>query len=114
MARRCRARLAPRSCALASFAFHRLHVAGAGAVASPGAFALFAFGTAALVYLATRRPRPPVLEALLVGLAVSLLVNDSPSEIAFFGALSGLALWAWCRSNAYAAAASANESRAMT
>lgn len=84
---------------LASFAFHRLHVAAAGAVASIGAFALFALGIAGLGWLATRRPREPVLEALLVGLAVSLLVNDSPTEIAFYGALSGLALWVWCRAS---------------
>jgi hypothetical protein len=37
----------------------------------------------------------PVLDALLVALAVSLLVNDTPTDIAGLGVLSGLALWAW-------------------
>jgi hypothetical protein len=71
---------------------------GRGAVALIGAFALFALGLSELVWLATRRPRPAVLEALLVGLAVSPVVNDSPYEIAFYSALPGLALWVWCRS----------------
>jgi hypothetical protein len=36
-----------------------------------------------------------VLDALLVALAVSLLVNDTPTDIAGLGGLSAIVLWAW-------------------
>jgi hypothetical protein len=36
-----------------------------------------------------------VLDAFLVALAVSLLVNDTPVDIAALGALAGLVLWSW-------------------
>jgi hypothetical protein len=49
--------------------------------------------TAAIVALVTRRPRTPLLEALAVALLVSLLVNDSPRDVALVGFLSCAALW---------------------
>jgi hypothetical protein len=76
---------------------HRLHVSAAGVVASVGAGTLFAVGLAVLVVLATRRPRPAPLDALLVALGVSLLVNDTPTDVVFYGAFAGLALWIWAR-----------------
>ena len=48
-----------------------------------------------LVWVALRRPRYAALDALLVALAVSLLVNDAPREVSGFGALSALALRFW-------------------
>jgi hypothetical protein len=42
-----------------------------------------------------RRPRSPALDALLVGLAVSLVVNDAPTDVAAGGAISGFVLWTW-------------------
>jgi len=36
-----------------------------------------------------------VLDALLAALAVSLLVNDTPTDIAGLGVLSALVLWIW-------------------
>jgi hypothetical protein len=81
--------------ALGSLALHRLHVTAAGAVASTGAIVLFALGIGGLAWLALQRLRSPVLEALLFGIAISLVVNDSPAEIAFYGAISGAVLWAW-------------------
>jgi hypothetical protein len=39
-----------------------------------------------------------VLDALLVALAVSLVVNDTPTDVAGWGVLSALVLWAWSRS----------------
>jgi hypothetical protein len=39
-----------------------------------------------------------VLDALLVALAISLLVNDTPTDVAGYGGLSALLLWAWARS----------------
>ena len=40
-----------------------------------------------------------MLEALLAALAVSLVVNDTPTDVAGWGALSALVLWAWARSD---------------
>jgi hypothetical protein len=58
---------------------------------------VFGVSIVALVVLATRPPRFPAGEALLVGLAVSLLVNDSPGDVAAAGALSYGVLWAYER-----------------
>jgi cytochrome c551/c552 len=58
---------------------------------------LFLLSIAGLVWLATRRERGPVLEALLVGVAVSLVVNDTPVDVAGLGALGGVALLGWER-----------------
>jgi mono/diheme cytochrome c family protein len=48
---------------------------------------------AALAVVATRRPRGAVTDALLVALAVSLLVNDTPVDVLSVGAVSALAAW---------------------
>jgi hypothetical protein len=48
-----------------------------------------------LTYFAVQRPRHAVVDALLVALAVSLLVNDSPTKVAGFGAIMCGALRAW-------------------
>ena len=48
-----------------------------------------------LIWVALRRPRYAALDALLVAVAVSLLVNDAPREVSGFGALSALALRFW-------------------
>ena len=50
---------------------------------------------AALIVLAIRRPRFPAGDALLTGIAVSLLVNDSPGAVASAGALSYAVLFAY-------------------
>ncbi len=73
---------------------HRWEEAAKGPVRSWGAFALFASGVAVLVRLATIRPRPPALDAMLVALAVSLVVNDTPQDVAFWGALGALTVLA--------------------
>ena len=73
---------------------HRWHEAAKGPTGSWGAFALFASGVAVLVRLATIRPRPPTLDALLVALAVSFVVNDTPQDVAFWGALGALTVLA--------------------
>jgi hypothetical protein len=67
---------------------HRLRVSFDGATSSWHALLLVTVGVAAFIWLGTRRPRSPVLDAALVGLAVSLLVNDTPTDVAAFGALS--------------------------
>ena len=38
-----------------------------------------------------------VLDAFLVAIAVSLLFNDSPNDVARFGVLAATTLWAWLR-----------------
>jgi hypothetical protein len=55
---------------------------------------VIAVSLAALAVLATRRPRFPAGYALLAGLVVSLVVNDSPNDVASAGVLSYAVLWA--------------------
>jgi hypothetical protein len=73
----------------------RLHASAAGVASSWHAAVVVGISIPALVWLALRRPRYAVVDALLVALAVSLLVNDAPREVAGFGALSALALRFW-------------------
>ena len=77
---------------------HRLHLSAASVSSTWNNALLFSASIAVLVWLATRHPRPPVLDALLVALAVSLVVNDTPTDVAGWGVLSALVLWAWSRS----------------
>jgi hypothetical protein len=73
---------------------HRIHLS-VDALNSPHAALIVAISIAALVWVAFRRPRSPALDALLLGLAVSLLVNDAPSDSAAGGAISAFVLWTW-------------------
>ena len=73
---------------------HRLHQAWAGATVAWWRELFVVIGLGALAWLATRRPRLPVLDAFLVAVAVSLVVNDTPQDVALFGGLGGLALYA--------------------
>jgi hypothetical protein len=52
-------------------------------------------GLGALIYFATLRPRYSVVDAFLVAIAVSLVVNDSPTKVAGYGAMVCAALRAW-------------------
>ncbi len=61
----------------------------------PHAALIMAASLVALVWVAFRRPRSPMLDALLLGLAVSLLVNDAPTDAASGGAISAFVLWTW-------------------
>src|SRR5262249_6944057 len=72
----------------------RLHISWATLTTAwlPGIVFLVAIG--ALATLASRPPRTPVLEALLAGVVVSLLVNDTPNDVAAAGALSYAVVWA--------------------
>jgi hypothetical protein len=76
---------------------HRIHVSEQGASRSFGAFVMFGVGVLVLLLLARLRPRPATLDAMLVALAVSLLVNDTPQEVMFWGALGSLTVLAWER-----------------
>ena len=83
--------------AVAEALAHRVHVSVLGAVSSWRAWSTTAVSLAALAWFAIRRPRFPVGDALLAALAVSLLVNDTPRDVAAFGALACAALWSWER-----------------
>jgi cytochrome c551/c552 len=53
---------------------------------------LFFMSLAALVWIATRTPIRPAVDAMLVALGASLLVNDTPIDVIGLGALGCLAL----------------------
>jgi cytochrome c551/c552 len=55
----------------------------------------FAAGIAALATIAAFFRRGPTVEAMLVALAVSFLVNDTPVDVAFLGALGCWTLVRW-------------------
>jgi hypothetical protein len=76
---------------------HRIHLSAQGATRSFGAFAMFALGVGGLLLLARLRPRPATLDAMLLALALSLVVNDTPQEVMFWGALGSLTVFAWER-----------------
>jgi hypothetical protein len=76
---------------------HRIRVSLDGATSSWHAALLVVAGIAALVWLGLREPRDAVLDAALAGLAVSFVVNDTPTDVALFGALSCGTLYTWQR-----------------
>lgn len=78
---------------------HRWHVSVQGATRTDGALIMFTGGVALLVAMALLfRPRPPRFVAMLVALAVSLVVNDTPQDVMIWGALGAMALLSWERS----------------
>jgi hypothetical protein len=76
---------------------HRAEVSFRGPTSSLLPFLSTTAGLLVLVWLATRRPRHAVVDAMLAALAVSLLVNDTPQDVATFGALGTLALLSFRR-----------------
>jgi len=46
----------------------------------------------ALLWVATRRPRAPIVDAFLLAIVVSLVANDTPQDVLFWGAATGVAL----------------------
>lgn len=76
---------------------HRIHLSAAFVVSRWNETVLFFLSLGALVWLALKRPRLPVLDALLAALAVSLVINDTPTDIVGLGVLSALVLWVWLR-----------------
>jgi hypothetical protein len=71
---------------------HRWSVSWRGATGTTGRAVLDALLLAGLVLIAVRRPRRAILDALLVGIGVSLLVNDTPQDVLLWGSLQALAL----------------------
>jgi hypothetical protein len=76
---------------------HRAEVSFRGPTSSPMPFLITVAGLLLLAWIATRRPRHAVVDAMLVAVAVSLVVNDAPQGVVTFGALGALALLAWRR-----------------
>jgi len=74
---------------------HRWGVSLGGFVSTWHATAIISVSLAVLVWLAARKPRFATVDAVLVALAVSLVVNDTPRDIASYGALSCAALAFW-------------------
>jgi hypothetical protein len=74
---------------------HRWRVSLDGFVSTWHATVIISASLAVLVWLALRRPRSAAVDAVLVALAVSLLVNDSPRDVAAYGAISCAALRFW-------------------
>jgi mono/diheme cytochrome c family protein len=76
---------------------NRLHISAERLASSWHAALVFAISLVALIILATRRPRFAAGDALLVAVAVSLLVNDTPQHVAAAGAISYGVLWTFER-----------------
>jgi mono/diheme cytochrome c family protein len=71
---------------------HRLHLSWESATKAWYNVLLFVLSAVALVAMGTLTPRRPTVDALLVGLVVSLLVNDTPVDVIGIGAIGCLAL----------------------
>ncbi len=80
---------------LAGDVWHRLRISWHGVLATTQSKITFGANLLALAVVALRRPRLAVTDALLVALGASLLVNDTPTDVIAYGALSGAALGAW-------------------
>ena len=78
--------------ALAGDLAERLELSLRRTLASTGATVVVLLGVALLATAALKRPRRAVADAFLVAIAVSLLVNDTPSDVAGMGAVAALAL----------------------
>ena len=74
---------------------HRWRVSLDGYVATWQATLIISFSLLVLAWLALRRPRVATVDAVLVALAISLFVNDSPRDVVAYGALSCAALRFW-------------------
>ncbi len=74
---------------------HRLRISWDGIVATWYSALIAGLTGAACVMFALLRPRVAALDALLVALAVSLLVNDTGADVLGYGALCCAVVWTW-------------------
>ena len=72
--------------------WHRWVVSWHGATGTWGRTVVCALCIAVLVAVATRRPRARIVDAFLVGIVVSLVANDTPQDVLFWGAITGVGL----------------------
>ena len=73
----------------------RLDVSIHKAVAGPSVIIASVWSIIGLTFAATRRHRSPVIDAFLVAVIVSLLVNDTPVQVLAFAVLEVAPLLAW-------------------
>ena len=69
---------------------HRWRLSYDNATNNVGLIIMFVSGISLLVCVALARPRP--------ALVVSFVVNDTPEDVALWGALGAIALLGWARS----------------
>lgn len=74
---------------------HRLRLSAHGLVSSRDSALIIGASLPVFAWVASRRPRFATVDAALVAVVVSLLVNDSPRDVAGIGALSCAALRIW-------------------
>jgi cytochrome c551/c552 len=74
---------------------HRVHLSYLAVTVSWASGVEFAAGIAVLVGVAAFSAHGPLMQAFLAGLAVSLIVNDTPIDVAALGALGCWALARW-------------------
>jgi hypothetical protein len=79
---------------------HRLRISWEGVTATTQAGVAAGATLVVLIGAGLLRPRVAVVDALLAGLAVSLLVNDTPTDVLAYGALSAAALRVWATMDA--------------
>ncbi len=72
--------------------WHRWTVSWHGATGTWGRTAVSLICLAVLGLIAARRPRSRIVDAFLVGILVSLVANDTPQDVLFWGAITGLGL----------------------
>jgi hypothetical protein len=78
--------------ALAGDLADRIELSVRRTAASPGAALVVLAGLGLLAWIVVRGPRRPLPDALLAALAVSLLVNDTPSDVLAVGAAAAFAV----------------------
>jgi hypothetical protein len=88
---------------------HRLHVSWEGVTATTQASVAAGATLVVLLGLAVLRPRVAVVDALLVAVVASLLVNDTPTDVLAYGALAATALRVWVTVDAPVSARSGAE-----
>lgn len=81
----------------------RLRISWAGATSALHTAFLCLLSLGGLAWLGIRGRGTPTIMAMVVGIGISLLVNDTPVDVLGYGALGCLALTAWEESRARAA-----------
>ena len=71
---------------------HRWRVSWHGATANWGRIVQDLICIAALIWVATRTPRARIVDAFLLAIVVSLVANDTPQDVLFWGAITGVGL----------------------
>jgi hypothetical protein len=77
---------------LAHDIWHRWVVSWHGATGTWGRTVVCAVCIVVLAWVGSRRPRSRLVDAFLVGIVVSIVANDTPQDVLFWGAISGVGL----------------------